>query len=218
MIVSGLANEVRVEHLAITSEQQEGLELLLFRDSEIAKRRFPFIHVLALIALELPILWFIKNQEKFNSSIGLKLLAIIPILVLVLLLAYFFRRRRFARSRAQWIGQLIESGKIPYTEVFCNSTYQLKRKNYEYLVFPLNNDQAFGLSSDDFEFSSKQFPSTHFLVPPIELKEAIGNKIISMGELIEGKEMTLKQGWKLREMTSLFYRDSTWIIEGWTDD
>jgi len=57
-------------------------------------------------------------------------------------------------------------------------------RNADYYLFLVEPEILVLLRKQDFEIDETFFPSNNFIIPPFELREIIGNKILSKGQLI----------------------------------
>lgn len=83
-----------------------------------------------------------------------------------------------------WSG-ILNEGKYQVNRIKSNYCEKYSNKNSDYYLFKVEPETIVLLRKQDFEIDETIFPNSNFIIPPFELREIIGNKILSEGQLIK---------------------------------
>jgi len=172
-------------YIHLTEEEKKCFEEAIAENKKIIEIKFKKFTVFLLIIIELIILYLIYLFEENGLSVILKFLTIVPIWGIIMITYLYFQKSIPAKTLFKLYSGILNEGKYQVKRI--KSTYCEKYvdRNADYYLFIVEPEIIVLLRKQDFEIDETIFPNNNFIIPPFELREIIGSKILSEGQLIK---------------------------------
>lgn len=97
---------------------------------------------------------------------------------------FYFQKRRPAKRIFNLYSQYLRKGKYQAIRVKSESCEYYSDDLFDYILFNVKPKHFVLLRQQDFEFDTENFPNDCFLIPPSEIIDVIGNRIVVEGDKI----------------------------------
>ncbi|MCF8296069.1 MAG: hypothetical protein K9J13_00870 [Saprospiraceae bacterium] len=171
--------------------REDEIELLSCKLSEcdkVLKIKYPYRTTLLMIFCEFLFVFFVYLAETNNFQILLLifvLLTIVPVWVIISsLILYFGKRIPVLRLNKKYKKYQAE-GEYECLLIQSQKCEKFLMNNIDYLIFHIDSKTILLFRQQDFTIDDLNFPSDKFIIPPRELYDIVGNKIIVQGSRIK---------------------------------
>lgn len=173
---------ISTEYIELPTDSKEKLSKNLQEVETFLARKFPkFTIYLSLLALFV-IVVLISQYEEYAWSVLLKVATAFPLTMIIISLISYFHKRGYAKQVKAYYHNIVRQGTYEALRVQPHTCENYKDALDEYFLFSVNDDTTLLLRINDFIVDRKSFPCDNFVVPPWQLSDIMGYKIICEGK------------------------------------
>ncbi|MDX9696765.1 MAG: hypothetical protein RBT49_13330 [Bacteroidales bacterium] len=172
-------------YIQLTEEEKKRFEETIAENKKILEIKFKKFTVFLLIIIELIILYLIYLFEENGFSVILKLLTIVPIWGIIMITYLYYQKYIPAKKLFNLHSGILNEEKYQAIRIKSNYCEKYSDRIADYFLFIVQPEIIVLFRKQDFEIDETIFPNNNFIIPPFELREIIGNKILCEGQLMK---------------------------------
>lgn len=164
-------------------------ELLNIYNLQLKKKFIWLIPILCLLVFLLILYSIFLIDEKGSVSIVLKFATVLPLWVTVSWIILFRKRKTNAEEMVRTYSIAINTNEYEAIRFIATDCFDFQNGKTEFLAFKSENNNYLIIRKNDFDFDTSHFPNDHIIIPTIEFRAIVGNKIITKGNRIVSKQL-----------------------------